>query len=173
MSQLNTLLNTSTDQEAARLLHTCCAADRWVQAVLLRRPFTSNESVLACAREAWSKMERADVLAAFKGHPQIGGDLTALREKYVDSSHAVTWSASEQASVANASNDVLIRLRDGNAAYLQRFGHIFIVCATGKTAEEMLALLDARLPNPPEVEFEIAAHEQEKITLLRLQKLGS
>lgn len=173
MTDLHTLLNMSSNEEATRLLHTCCAADRWVRAVLLRRPFTTSEGVLACAHEIWRKMERADVLEAFKGHPQIGGDLAALKEKYSAASNAVSWSAQEQASVASASDEVLVRLRDANATYLQRFGHIFIVCASGKSPEEMLALLEVRLNNLPEVEFEIAAYEQEKILLLRLQKLAS
>jgi 2-oxo-4-hydroxy-4-carboxy-5-ureidoimidazoline decarboxylase len=170
VNELSTWLNGLSDAEAKRVFHACCAAERWVRVMLTERPFVSSESVLACARDHWREMGQADILEAFQAHPQIGGDLDQLRAKYHTSSNAVNWSAQEQARVGNASDDVLLRLRDGNAAYLRRFGYIFIVCATGKTAQEMLQLLEDRLPNPPEREIEIAALEQEKILLLRLQK---
>jgi 2-oxo-4-hydroxy-4-carboxy-5-ureidoimidazoline decarboxylase len=173
MSELHTVLNALSDVEASRALHTCCAADRWVKGMVGRLPFGAEAGVLIAASELWHLMERTDILEAFKGHPQIGGDLAVLREKYAASSDAATLSMQEQASVAAASDEELLRLRDGNAAYLRRFGFIFIVCASGKTAAQILELLELRLLNAPEHELEIAASEQEKILLLRLRKLAT
>jgi OHCU decarboxylase len=107
-------------------------------------------------------------LAAFAAHPRIG-DVDSLRTKFA---HTKTWASGEQAGVDAASEDTLIRLADGNDAYFDRFGYIFIVCATGKSADQMLALLEARLPNDAVTELPIAAAEQRKITQLRLQKLA-
>src|SRR5262249_25549324 len=109
-----------------------------------------------------------DVLEAFEHHPRIGADLAALREKF---GSTATLAASEQASVARASEATLVALRDANVRYEAKFGHIFIVCATGKSADERLAILRSRLDNDPETELRIAAGEQAKITRLRLEKL--
>jgi 2-oxo-4-hydroxy-4-carboxy-5-ureidoimidazoline decarboxylase len=106
-------------------------------------------------------------LEAFLHHPKIGS-LDALAAKFANTAQ---WASGEQASVQSASKAVLQALADGNTAYEQKFGYIFIVCATGKSAEEMLALLQARLPNPPKTEIGIAMAEQMKITLIRLEKL--
>jgi 2-oxo-4-hydroxy-4-carboxy-5-ureidoimidazoline decarboxylase len=171
--ELHAVLNDLSEAGAKQLLHTCCASERWVAAMVAARPFQSTDSVYSIASEQWRCMERPDLLQAFEGHPQIGGDLALLRAKYKFSPSAVAWSLQEQSDVALAAEDVLRRLRDGNAAYLQRFGHIFIVFATGKSAGEMLALLEERLPNAPEVELQIAAAEQEKILLSRLRKVTS
>jgi 2-oxo-4-hydroxy-4-carboxy-5-ureidoimidazoline decarboxylase len=113
-------------------------------------------------------MERADILEAFSHHPEIGGDLDALRARFPTTA---AWSTSEQSAVTDADRETLEALRDGNAAYRERFGHLFIVCATGKSAQEMLALLRARLANDPEAELRVAAAEQARITRLRLEKL--
>jgi len=153
---------------AADALTRCCGASRWVEGMLARRPFGSSEALHRAADEVWATMERADILEAFDHHPRIGADLGALREKFASTA---SWSGGEQASVAEASEATLQALRDGNVAYEARFGHIFIVCATGKSAAEMLALLEARLPNEPDAELRIAAAEQAKITHLRLDKI--
>lgn len=156
------------EAEASAALTRCCGASRWVQGMLERRPFGSAEALHRAADEVWATMERADVLEAFDHHPRIGADLGALREKFASTAD---WSGGEQASVAEASEATLHALRDGNVAYEARFGHIFIVCATGKTAAQMLALLEARLPNEPADELRIAAAEQAKVTHLRLDKI--
>lgn len=161
-------LDAMGEAEAADALTRCCGASRWVQGMLARRPFGSDEALHQAADEVWATMEKADFLEAFDHHPRIGADLSALREKFATTAD---WSGGEQASVAEASEETLHALRDGNVAYEQRFGHIFIVCATGKSAAEMLALLEARLPNEPEEELRIAAAEQAKITHLRLDKI--
>lgn len=157
------------DEAAARdALTRCCGASRWVNGTLLKRPFGDGAGLLEAARVTWAKMERADVLEAFDHHPRIGADVAKLREKFARTSD---WSSGEQASVSEASEAVLTALRDGNVAYEARYGHIFIVCASGKSAAEMLALLQARMDHAPEEELAIAAAEQMKITELRLEKL--
>ena len=113
-------------------------------------------------------MERADVLEAFTHHPRIGADIDALRAKYASTAE---WSAGEQSSVTTASDQTLRALRDANVAYEACYGHIFIVCATGKSASEMLSILKSRMDNDPRDELRVAAAEQAKITRLRLEKL--
>ncbi|MEM6996613.1 MAG: 2-oxo-4-hydroxy-4-carboxy-5-ureidoimidazoline decarboxylase [Myxococcota bacterium] len=159
------------DREAATAALTrCCGARRWVEGMVARRPFGHDEALMVAADEVWAGMERADILEAFTHHPEIGASLEALREKFAPTAG---WSGSEQAGVGEAGEDTLRALRDGNVAYRERFGFIFIVCATGKSAEQMLALLHARLPNEPAVELPLAAAEQAKITKLRLAKLAT
>jgi 2-oxo-4-hydroxy-4-carboxy-5-ureidoimidazoline decarboxylase len=112
-------------------------------------------------------MRREDWLEAFAGHPRIG-DLESLRSRFGSTAHLA---AGEQAGARAASDKVLRALAQGNEEYESRFGHIFIVCATGKSADEMLAILQQRLGNAPAVELEIAAGEQRKITRLRLARM--
>jgi 2-oxo-4-hydroxy-4-carboxy-5-ureidoimidazoline decarboxylase len=162
-------LNAASERAAQQLLARCCGASRWVDGMLARRPYASDDEVMAAADEVWAGVEEPDVLEAFGHHPEIGASLDALREKFASTA---TWSAGEQSSVASADEATLVRLRDGNVRYREKFGFIFIVCATGKTAQEMLALLEARLPNARDEELRIAAGEQGKITRLRLGKLG-
>jgi 2-oxo-4-hydroxy-4-carboxy-5-ureidoimidazoline decarboxylase len=125
--------------------------------------------VLDAAERVWAGLERADYLEAFRAHPEIGANLELLRAKFASTAG---WSSQEQASIAAASDDVLEALRAQNVRYSQRFGYIFIVCATGKSAQEMLDLLTARLDHSAESELAIAAAEQAKITALRLGKLA-
>ncbi|MDB5234822.1 MAG: hypothetical protein JWR44_1815 [Hymenobacter sp.] len=131
-------------------------------------PVADAEMLMQQATVIWNKLSEADWREAFTHHPKIGGDVAALREKFASTS---TWAEGEQASVKQASQATLEALAAGNSDYEQKFGYIFIVCATGKTAEEMLTLLQARLPNKPEVEILIAMGEQDKITRIRLEKL--
>ncbi len=145
----------------------CCGAPGWADAMTARRPFRSEAELFAAAAEVWRALPPAEWLAAFAAHPRIG-DLETLRRRYAQ---AGGGPAAEQALVQGAAEEVLEALADGNRRYEARFGYIFIVCATGKTAEEMLALLRQRLGNDPETELRIAAGEQEKITRLRLEKL--
>jgi 2-oxo-4-hydroxy-4-carboxy-5-ureidoimidazoline decarboxylase len=154
----------STPAEARQLLQTCCGAERWVAAMMSRRPFGSAEAALAAARDEWFRLEPEDWLQAFSHHPRIG-DREALRGKF-----AATRSLSEreQAGVSGASEDVLTALMEGNRDYQRRFGFIFLVCASGKSAAEMLTLLRERLDNDPETELRIAAEEHAKICELRL-----
>lgn len=133
--------------------------------MLGRRPFAGQDAALAAARDEWFRLSPDDWRDAFSHHPKIG-DGESLRARF-PLTHQL--SAREQASVADAGDAVLDSLADGNERYQQKFGYIFIVCATGKRADEMLALLEARLPNDPETEIRIAAEEQARITAMRLR----
>jgi 2-oxo-4-hydroxy-4-carboxy-5-ureidoimidazoline decarboxylase len=155
-------------EAAVAALARCCGARRWAEAVARGRPYADEAALYEAADRAWAAMDRADILEALAHHPRIGADLDSLRDRFAATA---SWSAGEQAGVADAGDDVLVALRDGNLRYEERFGHIFIVCATGKSAAEMLALLEERLGNDPERELAIAAAEQAKITRLRLEKL--
>ncbi len=161
-------LNALEHESAVDAMMRCCGARRWATAMANSRPFEDEEALYQRARKIWAEMDKCDILEAFSHHPQIGADLAKLREKFATTS---SWSSDEQAAVADAEETVLLRLRDKNAEYLDRFGYIFIVCASGKSAEEMLGLLEDRIDNDPERELEIAAGEQAKITELRLEKL--
>lgn len=163
LAQFNAL---ATDEAVKDLLR-CCGARRWAVQMAARRPYPTLESVLRTADEVWSMMERADLLEAFSHHPKIG-DVASLRTRFASTSQ---WASGEQSGVRTADADVLQRLAEGNARYEEKFGYIFIVCATGKSAAEMLELLNARLSNRPAVELAVAAGEQAKITRIRLGKL--
>lgn len=160
-------LNALADEEARVKLTRCCGATAWVREMVARRPFADVAQLLQAADDIWWRLTPADWLEAFTHHPKIG-DLSSLRAKFADTQ---SWAAGEQASVQQASEAVLQRLATGNSAYEAKFGYIFIVCATGKSAPEMLALLEERLPNDPDSELHIAAEEQRKITQIRLHKL--
>jgi OHCU decarboxylase len=162
-------LNALPDDNARDSLATCCAAGRWVDAMLARRPFTSDDAVLQAAADAAATLTEADWLEAFAAHPMIG-DVASLREKYAATRELA---AGEQSGATAASEATLAELAALNRTYRDRFGFIFIVFATGKSADEMLALLKARINNSREQELKIAAAEQLKITQLRLQKLAS
>ena len=154
--------------EAARAAFLrCCGARRWAEAMERGRPYADEASVRGAAERAFAALTREDWLEAFSHHPRIG-DRGALAARFPATAG---WSASEQGGVQGAGEDVLDALLRGNQEYAARFGHIFIVCATGKSALEMLELLRARLPNEPAAELEIAAAEQRKITAIRLGKL--
>lgn len=132
-----------------------------------RRPFGSRDQLLTAARDDWFALGPADWREAFRHHPRIG-DSDALRRRFAPTANLAE---EEQSGVAGASDVVLTALADGNRAYERKFGYIFIVCATGRTADEMLRALNARLPNHPEDEILIAAVEHSKITALRLLRL--
>jgi 2-oxo-4-hydroxy-4-carboxy-5-ureidoimidazoline decarboxylase len=161
-------LNALSLDEATEALARCCSATRWVEAMLARLPFASRAELFAAAAEVWARMSPDDIREAFAHHPEIGGDLAELRQKFAATAD---WASAEQGATARASEATLIALRNGNQAYRARFGYSFIVCATGKSADEMRALLEARLGNAPELELGIAAAEQAQITRLRLEKL--
>ena len=137
--------------------------------MLARRPFSSRAAVFVAASEVWAELGPGDYLEAFSHHPEIGANLDELRQRFAATADL---SRAEQGAAADASEQTLIAIRQGNRAYRARFGYSFIVCATGKSAQQMLELLRARLPNAAERELVIAAAEQAKITHLRLEKCG-
>jgi 2-oxo-4-hydroxy-4-carboxy-5-ureidoimidazoline decarboxylase len=138
----------------------CCGSTRWAAAMVAARPFASLDVMLGHADGIWASLDGDDWLEAFAAHPKIG-----------ESRAVSAWSAAEQAGMTAAGDDAKARLAASNAAYEARFGYIFIVCATGKSSSEMLAMLETRLTNDPGNELAIAAGEQRKITALRLAKL--
>jgi 2-oxo-4-hydroxy-4-carboxy-5-ureidoimidazoline decarboxylase len=157
-------LDLAAPDEARGLLRTCCGSARWVERMTARRPFGGREALLAAARDEWFALTPADWREAFDHHPRIG-DRDALRRRFAAPRRL---SENEQAGVDGAPEEVLTALAEGNRAYEDRFGYIFIVCATGRSAGEMLALLRARIANDPDTEIRIAAEEQARITELRL-----
>ncbi len=154
--------------EAARAgLLACCGASRWAEEMARARPFGDLEQLLASADQVGQRLGREDWLEAFAAHPQIGEGKAAR----ATGATAARWSGEEQAGTRAAGEEVRARLAAGNRAYEERFGHIFIVRASGRSAEEMLALLEARLTNDPDTELRVAVAEQAEITRLRLEKL--
>ena len=168
MSEPFAVLNQLSTEDAREALSRCCGAQRWVEGMLTQRPFSSNDALYQSADEVWRGLHQSDYLEAFSHHPQIGADMETLRQKFRATAR---WSSEEQASVGEADEQTLLSLRADNALYLQRFGFIFIVCATGKSAASMLQLLRERLGHTANEELHIAAGEQAKITHLRLRKL--
>ncbi len=156
------------EQQTAQLA-TACGARRWHEAMIEKLPFTSTKKLLEGAATAWYSSNEADWQEAFSHHPKIG-DLENLKEKFAGTQHLAS---KEQAGVSKASTEIIQNLVTANREYEARFGFIFIVCATGKSAEEMLRLLQERLKNNMREELHIAMGEQFKITVLRLKKLFS
>lgn len=163
-------LSTLADGDARVALTRCCGATAWVTGMLSARPFADDAGLLQAADRVWSDATGSDIREALTHHPEIGADVEALRAKFQSTAG---WSEGEQAGVGAADEATLLALRDGNVEYKAKFGHIFVVCATGKSAAQMLELLRARLPNEPDQELLNAATEQGKITKLRLAKLGA
>jgi 2-oxo-4-hydroxy-4-carboxy-5-ureidoimidazoline decarboxylase len=157
-------------RDAARAaLERCCGASLWVERLCAARPFRDRDHLLAEAERASRGLAKEDWLEAFSHHPRIG-DLDSMRRRFASTAG---WASDEQRGAAAASEETLRALAEGNRAYEEKFGYIFIVCATGKSAPEMLALLESRLHNDAATELRIAAEEQSKITRLRLEKLLS
>lgn len=163
-------LNALDDGAAAGAFLRCCGSSRWARQMAAARPFGSVEAMAGTADAIGAVLDRADWLEAFAAHPTIGAG-TDKAGKAAQAGQAARWSDEEQAGVADAAERTTRRLADANRDYEARFGYIFIVCATGKTADEMLALLEARLRHDAGEELPIAAEEQRKITRLRLRKL--
>lgn len=154
-------------EEKKALLHQCCGSTSWVNNMLTALPAEDLVDLLEIAEEQWDACHEQDWREAFSHHPKIG-DISALKEKFASTGH---FAEGEQSSVKQASEQTLQQLAEANQAYENRFGYIFIVCATGRSADEMLQLLNGRLYNNPEVEIQVAMEEQLKITKLRLEKL--
>jgi len=155
------------EHEAAMLLETCCGASAWIHAMVVRRPFGTLHVMLETAGEVWWSLGPDDWREAFDHHPRIGEAAAAVRQD----ERARAWSSDEQRGTSTASADVRQALAEGNREYERRFGHIYLVCATGRSADDLLATLRARLTNDAGAELRVAAGEQAKITRLRLEKM--
>jgi len=156
-----TYINGLTGEAARTALTRCCASTQWVQRMLAGRPYAGDPQLFQAAEREWWALDRADWLETFAAHPRIG-------ERASDA-----WSRAEQSGVTRAGADLRLALREENGAYERRFGHVFLVCATGRGATELLADLKARLAHDPDTELRVVAGEQAKITRLRLEKLGT
>jgi 2-oxo-4-hydroxy-4-carboxy-5-ureidoimidazoline decarboxylase len=157
LGELNALPRDVAEREFAR----CCGSTRWVASMAARRPFSDPDELYRAADEIWWSLEGGDWLEAFSQHPRIGE-----RSRGVGG-----WAKDEQSGVRGASTGTMDALADRNHDYERRFGHVFLICATGKRADEMLAELERRMSNDPATELRVAAAEQRKITRLRLEKL--
>ena len=159
-------LNRLSADEARAALLACCGSTRWADAVAALRPFWDVGQLLNIAGRVLRELPREDWLEAFRAHPKIGG-AQAERETGAE---ARAWSEGEQSRAREAPGETLAALAEANREYEGRFGFIFIVCATGRTADEMLAALRGRIDNDPETELRVAAGEQWRITELRLRR---
>ncbi|MDX6319230.1 MAG: 2-oxo-4-hydroxy-4-carboxy-5-ureidoimidazoline decarboxylase [Nocardioidaceae bacterium] len=155
--------NAAADDEQLRAsLRACCAAESWVEQMIAGRPYASETALAEMSDRATATLDDTGLAQALRGHPRIGARVDG-REG--------AWSRQEQSGVAGAGQDARARLAVANAAYEQRFGHVYLVCATGRTADELLAVCEDRLNNEPADERGVVLAELAKINRLRLVKL--
>jgi 2-oxo-4-hydroxy-4-carboxy-5-ureidoimidazoline decarboxylase len=159
-------LNEAPSNNAYAWFMQTCTSEKWCLQMTELRPFKSVESLNALANQQWLLMQTPDHMQAFSGHPMIG-DMSSLREKYANTK---ALASNEQSGTQSASEATLQQLQKLNKAYADKHGFIFIICATGLSAEAMLNALEKRLPNSTSIEIQKAAAEQIKITLLRISK---
>ncbi|MEU9009070.1 2-oxo-4-hydroxy-4-carboxy-5-ureidoimidazoline decarboxylase [Streptomyces sp. NPDC048479] len=156
-----TRFNTSQDSAALAALHEACASSAWGSKLLAQRPYATVEALLDASDAAMAELSADDLAEAMAGHPPIGrpkpGDPTSSRE---------------QRGMAGASEELKAEMLEGNLAYQDRFGHVFLICATGATGEQMLEALRTRIGNSPEQEREIVRTELGKINRIRLTRLA-
>ncbi len=155
------------ETQAAFLLAACCGSSRWVASMVARRPFRTRAAVLAAADQMARELQPADWIEAFSHHPRIGERQSSVAV----STMARDWSADEQRVASDTDDRTRLELADSSAKYEQRFGFPFIVCASGRSAEELLAVLEERLGSSSDAELAIAAKEQQLITRQRLARL--
>jgi 2-oxo-4-hydroxy-4-carboxy-5-ureidoimidazoline decarboxylase len=158
--------NALPQEEAEAEVLSCCGSRAWAQRLAAERPFADEEALFAAAERCWQSLPEEDWLEAFRSHPRIGEQ----RAQNKTSAASAAWSRSEQSQMNEADAVILKRMQQGHRSYEERFGRIFIVCATGKQPGEMLRILEQRLGNDPAQELMVSAAEQQKITQLRLRK---
>jgi OHCU decarboxylase len=160
-------LNNMTPDEKRAALLSCCGSTRWTERVAALLPMWDDVQLLVIGERVWSELERDDWLEAFRAHPKIGE-----KKAEVEVGEAARrWSEGEQSRAGEASAETLAALAEANREYEEKFGFIFIVCATNRTAGQMLSMLRERISNDPETELRVAAEEQWRITELRIKKL--
>jgi OHCU decarboxylase len=153
------------DDAAFASLMSCCASRRWAHTVATLRPFKDEDALFVAADSIWVQMQEPDWMEAFHAHPRIGE-----RKPAQASAQSKEWSNQEQAAVHDSKAEILAALTASNHRYEELFGFTYIVCATGKSAEEMLAILKVRLANDRQSELQEAAEQQRQITQIRLRK---
>lgn len=163
LASLNSMLSREAEAEFSK----CCGSTNWAQQMVTARPYNSLDELVSDAARVWWSLDSQDWLDAFHSHPKIGEKKAAAATAV----EAQKWSEAEQSGIAGAEHETLRALTELNQTYEEKFGYIFIVCASGKSSEEMLAILRERLENNLVDELRIAAAEQAKITELRLRKL--
>jgi 2-oxo-4-hydroxy-4-carboxy-5-ureidoimidazoline decarboxylase len=152
--------------EAAEEILPCCGSKAWARGVAARRPIHDEAALLSTCDEVWKELPESDWMEAFRSHPRIGeshAPVTALPQ-------SVSWSKTEQHGVSTADDEIKRALAEGNRAYEQRFKRVFIVCASGKSASEILEILGWRLRNDDKTELQEAAEQQRQIAHIRLRK---
>ena len=167
--ELNSVLehwNRLSAEQATTAILSCCGSQAWARGMAARRPLLDATALLAASDETWHNLAQSDWLEAFQSHPRIGES----RAQHAVPSQAATWSAHEQKRVADADSALKIALEEGNREYERRFDRIFVVCATGKSASEILEILRRRLQQDSETELREAAEQQRQITQIRLRK---
>lgn len=167
MSEKLERLNQAAEKTAEADFINCCGSQTWARKMTGARPFADVAELIKQAEQIWLNLELKDWLEAFAAHPQIGARKVASHQ----SVQAAEWSNAEQSGTQTAADVLRDELEKANRLYEEKFGFIFIVCATGKSAEEMLDLCRRRLQNDADSEVRIAADEQRKITEIRLKKL--
>lgn len=160
-------LNRLAQKAAQKAFLDCCGSCKWAERMAASRPFETAADLFAKGDQIWLELAEEDWREAFGHHPPIGGKRPVLKQ----SSKAGQWSTKEQSTAQSAAPETLAQLAAANRDYSEKFGHVFLICATGKTSEEILAALRQRMPNDPATELRIAVDEQRKITRLRLEKL--
>jgi OHCU decarboxylase len=163
LRRLNFLQPTEAEPEFLK----CCGATNWARQMSQRLPFRHENELFSTAEQVWWSLGSEDWLEAFRSHPKIGEQKPAAQT----SATSLSWSSKEQSGVADASADTKQLLAELNRHYEEKFGFIYIVCATGKSSAELLMILQRRLANDSDTELQTAASEQAKITELRLRKL--
>ena len=153
-------------EAAANEILPCCGSRAWADAMAGRRPLPDGGTLLTVSDEVWSSLVEADWQEAFRSHPRIGESKVPKEA----SQQSATWSGQEQRQITEASESAKLALAESNREYARRFGRIFIVCATGKSPDEILAILQRRLKNSDATELREAAEQQRQITQLRLRK---
>lgn len=166
MNEVVARWNRLSTEEAAEEILPCCGSVAWARALAARRPFNDEWSLMMESDEIWCCLGKPDWLEAFSKHPRIG----ERKAPQSTSMQSAKWSAQEQQGVATAADAVQSELAEANHEYERRFGRVFIVCATGKSAHEMLDILRRRLRNDDATELNEAVEEQRKITKIRLKK---
>jgi 5-hydroxyisourate hydrolase/2-oxo-4-hydroxy-4-carboxy-5-ureidoimidazoline decarboxylase len=161
-------LNTISEEEVITHLEKCCVSKTWISKMINNRPFSSENDLITKASSVWyNECSIEDFKEAFTGHPKIG-DIKSLNDKFANTED---WANNEQSKIADATDSTIVTLAEANSQYEDKFGYIFIISASGKSAMEMLSVIQKRLLHDVNDEINIAMNEQHKITVIRLVKL--
>lgn len=166
MNQVLQQWNALPPSEAAAEILSCCGSRAWAANLAARRPLANEQALFTAADDCWQNLPEADWLEAFRSHPRIGEQHAQKKTTPV----SAAWSRSEQSLMGEADDAILLRMGEGHRRYEERFGRIFIVCASGKQPAEMLSILERRLGNDPAQELQESAVQQQQIMQLRLRK---